>query len=74
MAATFGVKIIRYNAYNGIFAEQPFIKAIEYSKHTIQYFGVGYHNKNAIVERNIQTLTLGARKLILNEKYIIQRQ
>ena len=29
-------------------------------------FGIGYHNENSIVERKIQTLTLGSRTLLLH--------
>ena len=57
---TFEVKINRYNADNGIFSEQPFRSEIEDPKQTITICGVGSHHQCAIVERKIQTLTLGA--------------
>ena len=60
MADTFGVKINRYHSENGIFAEQPFRSAIEGSKQTITFCGVGFHHQNYIVESKLQTLTLGA--------------
>ena len=67
-AATFGVKTHRYHADNGRFSEQHFRSAIKDSNQTIKFYGVGSHHQNDIVERNIQTLTLGDRKLLLHEK------
>ena len=67
-SATFGFKIYRYHEDNGIFYEQPFRSTIEDSNQTILFCGVGSHNQNFIVERIIQTLTLGAIKFPLHEK------
>ena len=41
---------------------------MENSNQTITFYGVGSHNKNAIVERKIQTLTLGNQALLLHVK------
>ena len=61
------VKIKMYHTYNGIFSEKSFRSTIEDAKHTIKFCRVGSHHKNVIVEKN-QTLTLGARTLILHAK------
>ena len=67
-AAKFGVRIKINHADNGRYSEQPFISAIDDSNQTITPFGVGSHHQNSIVERKNQTLTLGSRTLLLNEK------
>ena len=67
-AAILGVKIKIYHAENGRFSEQPFRSAIEDSNQTKNFFGVRYHHQDVIVERKIQTLTLGARTLLLHAK------
>ena len=72
-ADSFGIKIHRYHADNGIFSEQPFRSEIEDSKQTITSFGVEYHHQNVIVEGKIQSITLGASALLLHKK-IVQRQ
>ena len=64
----FGVKIKIYHAYNGIFSEQYFRSAIEDANQNIKFCGVGSHHQNDIFEIKIQTLTLGAKKLIRHEK------
>ena len=66
LSATFGVKLNRYHAYNGIFSEQPLISAIEDSNQTIKFCGVGSYHKNSIFERKIQTLKLGDTILLLH--------
>ena len=63
-----------YHVDNGLFYERPFRSAIDDSNQKITFCGVGSHHKNAIVERTTQNLSLGARTLILHEKYISQRQ
>ena len=68
MSDTFGFKIKIYHAENGRFSEQPFRSAIEDSNQTKNFFGVRYHHQDVIVERKIQTLTLGARTLLLHAK------
>ena len=68
LAATFGIRIKRYHAYNGRFSEQPFRSSIEDSNQTIKFYGVGSHHQNAIVERKIQNLTLGSKTLLLHAK------
>ena len=67
-ADTFGGKIHRYHAENGIFAEQPFRSSIEDSNQIITSCGVGSHHHNAIFEIKTQTLLLGAKILILHAK------
>ena len=57
-----------YYAYNGRFSEQPFRSSIEDSSQTITFFGDVSHHQNSIVESKIQTLTLGARTLLLHAK------
>ena len=67
-ASTFGAKIHIYHTYNGRFYLKPSRSSVEYSNHTITLCGIGSHHQNFIVERKIQTLTLGAGTLILHEK------
>ena len=67
-AAMYGIKINRYHTETCRFYEQPFRSAINNSNQTIIYCGVGSHHQNAIVEINIQIITLGDRKLLLNSK------
>ena len=57
-----------YNAENGIFAEQHFRSTIEDFNQTITFCGIGSQHQNAIVERKIKTLTLGAIEWLLHEK------
>ena len=38
----------------GYFSEQPFISEIEDANQNIKFCGVGYHHKNAIVERKFK--------------------
>ena len=57
-SATFGVKINRYNSYNGIFSEYNFISAIKDANKAIKFCGVGSHHQNSTVERKIQNLTI----------------
>ena len=52
-AATFGIKIKRYHAENGIFSEQIFVSDIEDKNQAITFCGVGCHYQNVIVERKI---------------------
>ena len=67
-ASTFGVRIHIYHSYYGIFYEQPFKSAIEYSNHTMKFCGVGSDHKNTIFYRKIRTLTLGYIILLIHEK------
>ena len=61
------------HAANAVFAAQPFRSAIEDVNQTIKCCGFGSHHKNTMVERRIQTITLGAIKLLLHEIYILVR-
>ena len=67
-AATFGVQIKGYHAEKGRFNEQPSRSEIEYANQTITFCGVGSHHQNSIIERKVQTVTLGARIFILHAK------
>ena len=67
-SVTFEVKIKRYHAYNGIFAEQYFRSSIDNANQTITFCGFGYHHQNSIFEIKVQTLTLGVIKFLLREK------
>ena len=67
-ASTFGVKINRYDADDGIFAEGSFRSEIDNTNQTIIFCGVGFHHQNDIVKRKTQTLTLGYITLLLNAK------
>ena len=49
---------------NGRFYKQPFISEIDDANQTITFCGIGYHNQINMVERKIQTLTLGAITLL----------
>ena len=66
--ATFGVKINIYHADNGIFSGKTFRSQIEYFNQKITFCGVGYHHQNDIIEREIKTLTIEARKLLPHAK------
>ena len=48
--------------------KQPFRSPIEDANQIIPFCGVVYHHQNSLVERNIQSLTLGARILLLDAK------
>ena len=67
-ASTFGVKIKIYHEDYGRLSEQHFRSEIEDANHNITFFLVGYHHRNAIVERNTQNLTPGSGSLILCAK------
>jgi hypothetical protein len=65
-ATSHGIDVKAYHADNGIFAEQPFRDEVDLSNQKITYCGVGAHHQNGIVERHIQTLTLGCRTNLLH--------
>ena len=54
--------------YNGRFSKQYFRSEIEDANQNITFCGVGSHHQNENFKRKIQTITLGARKLLLHTK------
>ena len=66
LADDYGVSVSAYHADNGRFAESSFRNAVDESNQTITFCGVGAHHQNAIVERMIKELTLGARSMLLH--------
>ena len=66
--ATFGIKIKRYHTDNGRYVEKPLRSVIEDSNQTITFCEVVSHHQNEIIERKIQTLTLGTIKWLPHAK------
>ena len=73
-ADRFGVKIKIYHADNGRFSKQALRSKIEDANQTITFCGVGSHHQNTIVERKIQTLTLGASTLLPHTKIYLPEE
>ena len=67
-AASCGVKIERYRADNGRFAEKSFRDDVRNAKQEIDYCGVGAHQQNGIIERHFQRLSSQARIILLHAK------
>jgi len=67
-ADTCGIKVEKYRADNGRFAEKSFIDAVRETQQKIEYCGVGAHHQNGIIERHFQTLSLQARIILLHAK------
>ena len=66
-ATIHGVKLKRFHADNGIFAENAFREVIAESPgQSITYCGVGAHHQNGLVERHIGNLTFGGRAGLLH--------
>ena len=64
-SASYSVKVNRYHAYNGRYAEQMFLDAVEDANQDITFCAVGAHHQNGIAESHIKILTLGARTILL---------
>ncbi|MEY3108605.1 MAG: hypothetical protein RL730_956, partial [Actinomycetota bacterium] len=61
-----GIRVKRYHADNGRFAEPAFVKDCEEQGQKLTFCGVGAHHQNGVVERRIKEITLGARTLLLH--------
>ncbi len=61
-----GIRVKRYHADNGRFAEPAFVKDCEKQGQHFSFCRVGAHHKNGVVERRIKEITLGARTLLLH--------
>ena len=67
-AATCGVKIEKYRADNGRFAEKSFRDDVKHAQQTINFCAVGAHHQNGIIERHFQKLSSQARIILLHAK------
>lgn len=65
-AASHGVKLQSFRTDNGVFAEKFFRDNVSESSQTISYCAVGAHHQNGLAEREIRTLTEGARANLLH--------
>ena len=63
-----GVRIKSCRADNGRFAEKRFRDAIKNAHQTIDFFAVGAHHQNVLIERHIQTLSSKSRTILLHSK------
>ena len=63
MVMIFGVKVQIYPSDYGKSSEKPFRSAIEYFNQKITFCALGSHHQNVIVERKVQTITLGAKTI-----------
>ena len=68
-AASYGIKVNIYHAYNGRYAEKMFLDVVEDTNQDITFFAVGAHHQNGISGSNITILTLGARTLLLHARW-----
>jgi len=67
-ADTCGIKVKKYRADNGRFAEKSFRDEVRKAQQKIEYCGVGAHHQNGIIERHFQTLSSQARIILLHAK------
>ena len=65
-AATFGIKIHKFNAKNGAFNTRVFKESIISANKTVAFSGVDVHHQNRIAQRMIKTVTYDTRSMILN--------
>jgi hypothetical protein len=65
-ASTHGVKIRRYHADNGRFAEKLFLNHCELAGQKVSLCGVSAHFQNGIAERRIKDLTERSRTSLLH--------
>ena len=61
-----GVKIQKYYADNGRFADNIFIESVQTSNQTISFCGVGSHHQNGIAKKRIRDRHDSARKMLLH--------
>ena len=65
-ARSMEVKILRYHADNGRFADNMFINDVEIQGQSISYCGVGAHFQNGRAEKRIRDLREKARIMLLH--------
>ena len=63
-----GVAIKKYRADNGRFAEKSFRDDVQNVSQTIEYYAVGAHHQNGIIERHFQKLSSQERIILLHAK------
>jgi hypothetical protein len=61
-----GIKVQRYHADNGRFAEPAFQADCKRLGQKLTFCGVGAHHQNGVVERKIKDVTLAARTMLLH--------
>ena len=61
-----GIKVQRYHADNGSFAEKLFKEDCKSQGQNLTFCGVGVHHHNGIVEREIKDITLATRLILLH--------
>ena len=69
MAATFGIRVKKFNTDNGFFAEEGFKRNVSDNNQPISYCGVGAHFQNGIAEAAIKQLTEKARTMLIHAKH-----
>ena len=69
LAATYDVRISRYRADNGRFAERAFKQAAQQANQSLTFTGVGAHHQNGIAERRIRDLSDQARTMLLHAQF-----
>ena len=65
-AKSFGVTLKAFHSDNGVFAEKAFLDQLDDAGQSITFCAVGAHHQNGLVEREIRTLTEGARSNLLH--------
>ena len=65
-ARSYGIRVKRYHADNGIFNSREFLNDIEEKKQHITFCGVGAHHQSGIAEHRIRELTEMARTQLLH--------
>ena len=65
-AKSHGVKILRYHADNGRFADNAFRKSIEENGQDLSFCGVNAHWQNGVAEKRIRDLQDNARTMLLH--------
>jgi hypothetical protein len=63
-----GVRIQKYHADNGIFADNALMNAVRQNQQTISFCGVNAHFQNGIAEKRIRHLQEQARTMLLHAK------
>jgi hypothetical protein len=66
-ASWYTVKIAAYHADNHPFASEEFLADVEILDQRITFSGVGAHFQNGVAERNLQTITLWARTMMMHQ-------
>ena len=69
VADSYGVKIQKYLADNGIFAKSGFKDAVDAANQSIRFCAVSAHNQNGIVERKIGLWTNDSRTLLIHAQH-----